>query len=292
MPRPGPVPRHSSKSIAPPANAVGADEDPRVPPRPVESERGARLWCVGCGAHRGVESERVGVERARTREVGAIDVDVEDAGVIHRTIRAVCADRRRWEHPTRWRARHLRDRPEMTEPTEARFGLLQARLPVAEPRRGIGIEAGAQRSDPHPRLTQRDRHLVAPPFGRAPSQRGHRAERAEVPGDVVARRGGDEARAGGAALCRRDPGRGLRHLFPPGTRRPRTRVAIASDVDVHEPRVRRGEVLGAEAAARERARPVALHEHVRAGRQRPESRRVLGECRGRGASIASRGSCR
>ena len=160
-----------------------------------------RVWCA--------PRRRVRARRRRTRERARSEQLTLTWKMRASSIgpcRAVCADRCRWEHPTRWRPRHLRDRPEMTEPAEARFGLLQARLPVAEPRRGIGIEAGAQRSDPHTRLTQRDRHLVAPPFGRAPSQRGHRAEHAEVPGDVVARRGG--VRGAG----------GRRRLVPPRSR--------------------------------------------------------------------------
>src|SRR5262249_18428453 len=59
-----------------------ADEDPRVPARPVEAERVARLRLLRRGAYAFGEPTTLGVERARSRQIGAVDVDVEDARVV------------------------------------------------------------------------------------------------------------------------------------------------------------------------------------------------------------------
>src|SRR4051812_20093740 len=61
---------------------VGAHEDPRVPTGASEPERGPRLHTVGGGADALGQPARLDVERARRREVRAVHVRVEDAGVV------------------------------------------------------------------------------------------------------------------------------------------------------------------------------------------------------------------
>ena len=67
-----------------------AEQDPRVPARPIEPERGARLRVVGGRLHALGQSEAVPVETAGSIEIRAVDVDVEDATVGER--HAMCDD--------------------------------------------------------------------------------------------------------------------------------------------------------------------------------------------------------
>src|SRR5215831_4577378 len=104
--------------------------------------------------------------------------------------------------------------------------------------------------------------MVAAALARPPCERQQRAIGGEIAGGVVAGGAWKQRRAVGSALMQ-NAGDRLRDLLPAGAVTERAIGAEAADGNIDETRPQRRQLLRPEAELRERARPIALREHIR-----------------------------
>ena len=120
-----------------------------------------------------------------------------------------------------------------------------------------------------------------PPSRMRLKQRRHRSGRRQIAGGIIKHRAGDQlgqrfapalaARGHEGTLLDRKPGRGLRQLLPAAPSRPGAVRAIGRDRDIGDARRDMGQRRRRKAEPGKRARPVGIHEEMRAARQPAQS---------------------
>ena len=213
--------------------------------------------------------------------------------------RLMIAERHRRPRPEGRRLRHLHDGLEMAQrPDGVWLTVDQRSSSAASNSAGTSCERSgrhlAEIGHPLADLGERDAHQPAAALARAARQRHHRAERHQVAGAIVDRRHRIELRARRLARARSRPGGSVMPLTVCTTVSKPRRDAHgplwpkARERDIDEARPQRRQLLGRQAAAAQRAGPVALREHIGLAHQPAQGL----EHRSAGADRAGPRACR
>ena len=211
--------------------------------------------------------------------------------------------------PVRWRFGELDDRSQMrSRPDGVSLTIDQRSSSSAENSAGTfrTDSAGTSpRSTIHlPTWAKEMRTSQLPPSSRSAVQRDHRARGHQVARAVVDRRrrielGSRRLARNDFRLPRGDAADALNDRVEAAARCPGTGMPEGAQRDIHQPRPQRRQFLGRQSAGGQRARPVALREHVRLPHQitqridisaAPSDRDSWKACRGRYRIPGSRGS--